>query len=53
VIVTPQLRNGESLTGQPLWWDLGAIDLQPVDAKPRSANSVIPCSIEDGFTTTQ
>jgi hypothetical protein len=32
--VTPQLCNGGSLTGQPLWWDLGAIGLQPIDNGP-------------------
>ena len=29
--VTLHLRSGETLSGQPLWWDLGAIGLQPLD----------------------
>ena len=29
--ITLRLRNGETLTGTPAWWDLAAIGLQPLD----------------------
>lgn len=32
--VTLRLRGGEAVTGRPVWWDLGAIGLQPEDGGP-------------------
>jgi len=29
--VTLRLRTGEAVSGHPVWWDLGAIGLQPAD----------------------